>query len=219
MCSVFDGIFILQHSYPGYSSPRRTAADIFKRHLWQTALMAYSLHYWCGWNNTLWKIFPPYPGLIAPCCISEVGTDYIFWEHWWHQVSTGCQANTLTGILLLLLTEATAAYAIPSYNAHTITRKHQSESKHQQEAQRKWLVDASSWPDSTLTWQQLSLMVLLHLVWDTVFKSETEPHAEIFRRALGIKETDSWTPRVWLPAMGVNGTCTLGYLSPLPFRQ
>lgn len=68
--------------------------------------------------------------------------------------------------------------------------------------------------------EQLTLTVLLYLVWDTVFRSEPEPHTDIIRRALGIRETDGWTSQsVWLPAIGVNGTCTLAYLTPLPFRQ
>lgn len=69
------------------------------------------------------------------------------------------------------------------------------------------------------TMQQLTLMVLLHLVWDTVFKSKSERHTDIFRGATGIKDTDGWTSLgVWLPAMGVNGTCALGYLTPTPFQ-
>lgn len=37
-------------------------------------------------------------------------------------------------------------------NACIVTRKHQSELKHQQGAQRKWLVDAFSWPNAALMW-------------------------------------------------------------------
>lgn len=37
-------------------------------------------------------------------------------------------------------------------NACIVTRKHQSELKHQQGAQRKWLGDASSGPNAALMW-------------------------------------------------------------------
>lgn len=42
-------------------------------------------------------------------------------------------------------------------NACIVTRKHQSELKHQQGAQRKWLVDAFSWPEAALMWHHAAV--------------------------------------------------------------
>lgn len=42
-------------------------------------------------------------------------------------------------------------------NAYIATRKHQSEQKHQQGAQRKWLGDAFSGPNAALMWNDAAV--------------------------------------------------------------
>lgn len=116
---------------------------------------------WRGWNM-LWKML-----LVVPCYISEV-IDDVFWEHWQHQVRAGCQANTLTGALLSLLKETQLLLQFWYCNQKT----------------PKWIKKEMAWLMSSLGqmqhWcgmmQQLALMVLLHLAWDVVFKSKSEPH-------------------------------------------
>lgn len=162
----------------------------------------------------LWKMLLPYPSLVVPCYISEV-IDYVFWEHWQHQVRAGCQANTLTGTLLSLLKEA--QLLLHCLYCHKETAKWiETPAGSPQEM----AVDAFPGPTAALMWYSAAVGshgVAASGLGYSFQKQIWTTHSQM---SLELNKPDgSCSLRGWLPAMGTNSTCTPGYLTLLPFRQ
>lgn len=78
-------------------------------------------------------------------------------------------------------------------NACIVTWQHQSQLKHQQGAQRKWLDDAFSWPDAPRMWYNAALGSNAVTAPGSRFGFQKQIWTTHSQRSLGIKE--SWLTR------------------------
>lgn len=102
-------------------------------------------------------------------------------------------------------------------SACIVTRKHQSELKHQQGAQRKWLVDAFSWPNAALMWCPAAAgsngcctwveIQFLKANLNHILPEEPRDIKRLLADVLYVSDAQPWEPKA--PAHQVISPCSL----------